>query len=164
MKKRRIVIDKNLVFRQVDALSYKFGEGGAGDRIQSDSSEGLDGVILSSMLSLRASMLRKRLKFCLAPVLDGSADNMSSLEGRIVFNLVLPESFDDNDLDGTAILIHEYLVRGVLADWLSSIGTEQQSGFAGDAQVLEGQIIDALRGPSVIRHPSLPYYPSPKIR
>lgn len=168
-KERTITIDKNLVFRQVDAMSYKFGEVASAspdvaDKVQSDSAESLDGMILSPMLALRASVLKKRLKFCLAPVVDGSGDNTNLLEDKIVFKLVLPASFDDNDLDGTAILIHEYLVRGVLADWYSSIGTDLKNSYASDAQILENQIIDALREPVVVQHHALPYYPSPKHR
>ena len=86
------------------------------------------------------------------------------MNGDFVYNFVLPESFPDKQLPMMAKSLNDYLVKGTLLDWYTSIGTSFGANLAVEVAQLESRVVDIIRKPSFVRHPSVVYFNSHKSR
>lgn len=167
-KQRKITIHKSQVLYDMDAMTYKLSEvaidGDSGDKFSTDTEDRLDGTIVSQFIESREALLRKRLAFCLVPEEILEVDNMGSLDADYVFNFILPQSFNDGDLRPAMKFMHDYIVRGALADWYTSLGTNYGIAFAQQAETDENMLLDIFRVPGFVRHPGLIAQKSYKIR
>lgn len=169
VKFRRMTLQKENILADIDSLTYKLAEVNVAednmkDGVASDSEDTLDAPILSSLLNGRILNLKKRLGFCLVKKPIVEAHDGVKHDPIIIFDLKLPERFDDINLEVAVGLTHDYLVRGVLLDWYMKVGTSFGAELPAEVQKLESQIVDIFRLPGFVNHPSLPYYPSYRSR
>jgi len=169
MKTRTITIHKDQVYKQINAITYKFRDAMAeglsprsGNAIESDTDEDVDGRLIARYVDLRYARLMKRLMFCLLPEIIEDADNTIEVTEDYIFNLNLKDDFLDSMLHPIATYIHEYLIRGALFDWYASMGSNEASAYA-DASDLENDIVGLLRGKSAVQAPLQPFGPRHKI-
>ena len=168
LKQRKITLHKNLLLHDIDVMSYKLAEtslqGEARDHVASASEDGRDGAVIGQLLEAREAALRKKLTFCLRETEIIEIDNVTELEGTFVYDLNLPASFKDIELHTAVKLMHDYLVKGVLMDWYTHIGTNFGSTLAAEVVQLESKVVDIFRKPGFVNHASAVYYESHKIR
>lgn len=164
-KERKITLHKAEILQDIDTLSYKLSETtGSGDNVASDAEDSLDSAIISQMMQARDSQLRKKLAFCLKEEEVIEVDNTATIEEDFVYELLLPLSFADSSLKVAVQLMHNYIVRGTLLDWYTQIGTQYGAPLVTEVNSLESQIVDIFRVPGFVKHPSMPYMKSYKIR
>ena len=168
LKQRKITLHKNLLLHDIDVMSYKLAEtslqGEARDNVASDSEDGLDGAVIGQLLEARESALRKKLAFCLKEIEIIEIDNVTELDGTFVYDLILPASFKDIELRTAVKLMHDYLVKSVLLDWYTHIGTNFGSTLAVEVVQIESKVLDIFRKPGFVSHSRTVYYESHKIR
>lgn len=167
-KQRKIILKKDNISHDVDALSYKLAdtvaEGATKDAIASDSNEILDGVIIGRLIDGRVAELYKRLEFCLEDVEVETADDDLDLTPSYEFRFLLPERFKDTNLRSAASLMHDYVVKGVLVDWYNHTGTNYGARLEDDVIKLESAVVSMFRVPGFVHHYSIPYVQSFKTR
>lgn len=169
-KHRLIRLVKKEIFYDIDAITYKradIGMTGASAQSQnaasSDSSENLDGSVLSRFADARDAELRSMLLFCLDDNRKSFADNVSSKEASTYeYSLVLPPEFEDNRLDMVTTKIHKYIVYGTLFDWFMTLGLNPQVSMA-ELDALGEEIVGLLRGKSWTKRPIQPFGPAGHI-
>lgn len=167
-KKIRVAeVFKNKVYKDIDLATHKHAEGsGVQDvkvlnALSSDSTESVDGAILSRLVEARDAKIRKRIRFALAPKHQVYANDALLLDkDRYTYRFILPESWDDNTLESLAEFIHRYLVWGSLADWYGEMGSAQSSWYESQLSLLEQEIADMLREPSIVSPPMQPFGPA----
>lgn len=160
-KTRIITIFKDKVLADIDALSSKLAdtvvEGVEGkDAVASESDYGLDGYVISSLLDHRDALLRKRLVSILEKEVIETIDNAGENEDTYVYTLILPEDYEDTRLRSAVRLIHDYLVRGTLADWYTKIGTSYGAELLADAEGIENGIVSTVMT-ELLRHRPAPH-------
>lgn len=164
MKTRRIILHKDQVLYDIEGLAYKLTEataleGKAKNTLAADHNETLDGRLLARMMDLRDALLRKRLRFALAPMEQSVAcDNPATAE-EFVYDLSLNDQFDDNMLEVVKTYMHDYIVRGALLDWYKRLGLQTGAVDVVEVAELEESIVSTLRTPSYIRRPLQPFGP-----
>lgn len=167
-KLRKITIHKNLIFREIDRLSFRLADTAAEDvlkdKISTDTEDALDGSILNSLLEQREATIRQKLSFALQDEEITELDNSNTMNGDFVYNVVLPESFPDKQLPMMAKSLNDYLVKGTLLDWYTSIGTSFGANLIAEVTQLESRVVDIIRKPSFVRHPSVVYFNPHKSR
>lgn len=164
MKTRKIILHKDEVLYDVEALAYKFTEatgleGKAKNTLAADHQETTDGRLLSRMMDIRNAQLRKRLSFTLIPLMQETACNKPDEAKDFVFDLWLADKFDDTNLEVAKVYMHDYLVRGTLLDWYKKLGVQTAAVDAGEVMELEENIVSILRGPSYVKRPLQPFGP-----
>ena len=167
-KQRKITLHKDLLLHDIDVMSYKLAEtslqGEARDNVASDSEDSLDSAVISQLLEAREAELRKKLTFCLRETKIFEIDNVTELNGAFVYDLILPVSFKDIELRTAVRLMHDYLVKSVLVDWYTHIGTSFGNALAAELVQLESKVVDIFRKPGFVKHARTIYYESHKIR
>ena len=157
-KIRKITLHKSQILYDIDAMTYKLSEvsvdGEAGDRLSTDTEDRLDGTLVSQFIESREATLRKRLTFCLSKEEIEELDNTGTLDADYVFIFELPHSFNDTGLKVAVKLMHDYIVRGALADWYNMLGTKFGIPFEQQAIEDEHRIVDIFRVPGFVQHPS----------
>lgn len=164
MKTRRIILHKDQVLYDIEALAYKFTEataleGKAKNTLAADHNETTDGRLLARMMDVRNAQLRKRLSFTLIPLIQEVACNNPNDAKEFIFDLRLDDKFDDNSLEIVKTYMHDYLVRGVLLDWYKKLGLQTVAVDAGEVIELEENIVSMLRGRSYVKRPLQPFGP-----
>ena len=164
MKKRTIILHKDELLYDIEALAYKLAEGTAlegkaKNTLAADHNETLDGRLLGRMIDVRHATLRKKLTFALSGEQKDSACNAPSAESDIVFYLSVPDSLDDGLIDVVKTYMHEYIVRGVLLDWYKRLGLQTAAVSEIDVQEMHDNVISILRGPSYMKAPLQPWGP-----
>ena len=171
-KKERLVrIFKNEVYKDIDLYTHKHIDGSAlqdvraRNAISSDNAEDVDGAVIVRYVEFRDAQLRNKIQFALADMTRGYANDDITLEDGNVYryNLLVPESFNDNTLRPLAEYIHRFLVWGALYDWYSQFGMPQAAVYGSQLDELEDQITGLLRGPSIVKRPMQPFGPAKKI-
>lgn len=163
-KTRRVVLRTSSILKDVDSLTYKLTdtvniEGINKDSVTSDVEEPLDGFILNQFMDARVACLRKRLSFCLADETIVEVDNDNKACSEYVFDLILHKSFKDHDLKVAASMMHDYVVRGILLDWYTKLGTNIGANLFSEVTALESKIVDLFREPSFVKHSTMFYQP-----
>lgn len=169
-KRKKIILKKEVIMKEVDRISYKLGEVAVDDtikrdRLQSDSNESLDSALLDTYMDEREALLRRRLAFCIEERnCESVASNDFEEPGEYVYDLVLDCRFPDSDLKVVCRIMTDYLAKASLLDWYKNSGTSFGQAFAEEVDALEAHIIDILRGPNFVRHMPLHYIPSGRLR
>lgn len=166
-KLRTIPIYKNGVYEDIDLYTHKYVDGSdiedlrIRNAVSSDSSETVDGTLISRYVEFRDAQLRSRMRTALVETEAEGADNdLMVEEGAYIYNLSLPEAFDDNLLKPLAEYIHRYLVFGTLYDWYAQFGMRQAAVYGEMLNGLESKINSIVRGPSIHKRPMQPFGPA----
>lgn len=164
MKTRKVILHKDQVLYDIEALAYKLTEataleGKAKNTLAADHNEATDSRLLARMLDVRNAQLRKRLSFALVPLLQEVACDKPEATKDFVFDLRLSDKFDDNLLEVVKTYMHDYLVRGALFDWYKRLGLQTAAIDAGEVLELEDGIVSIMRGPSYTKRPLQPFGP-----
>lgn len=167
MKLRKVTVFKREVYDDLELYTYKHVEASdiqdpkKANAVSADTSESLDGRILTRHVKFREAKLRKLVPFAMAKKTDLHADDVPELDDdKLVFWLKLPEDWDDNLLDPLAQYFHRFIVWGALYDWYGEIGSPQAAFYARDLEELEAEIINSLRTPSIAKKPLQPFGPA----
>lgn len=164
MKARRIILHKDQVLYDIEALAYKLAdatalEGKAKNVLAADHNEITDGRLLARMMDLRNAQMKKRLRFALMPHTQEVACDNPDESKEYIYDLSLADGFDDNMLDVVKTYMHDYLVRGALLDWYKKLGIQTGAVDAGEVLEIEEYIVSTLRTPSYTRRPLQPFGP-----
>ena len=164
MKTRKIILHKDQVLYDIEALAYKLTEataleGKAKNVLAADHNETTDGRLLARMMDSRNAQLRKRLRFALLPSSQNVACNNPGTDQEYIFDLSLADGFNDNMLDPIKTYIHDYFVNGVLFDWYKRLGLQTGAIGAEEVTEIEENIVSALRTPSYTKRPLQPFGP-----
>ena len=167
-KRRTVEIYKNEVYKDIDLYTHKHVDARedmglrTGNAVSSDASENVDGAVLARYVEFRDAQLRTKIQFALVAQNEYYADDDLNLEkDKFIYNLSVPDGFNDNTLRPLAEYIHRFLVFGALYDWYSQFGMQQAAVY--DTRDLLDNIIGALRGPSIVKRPMQPFGPAEKI-
>ena len=165
LKARTIKIIKEEVYKDVNALSYKYAEAIApemkrvGDAFNaaSDTADKLDLRIIQRGLEYRDAKLRELLDFALEEeeiiLVDNTVDTEST---ELIYNLKVDALIDDKMLKPLAITMNRYLYSGVLYDWYSkSMGMKQAQVYEAELMDIENSMVSVLRS-SRVRRPLQP--------
>lgn len=171
VKKARLVeIYKNNVYKDIDLHTYKHVDGSDAQNKQvrnavaSDVTEDMDGAVIARLVEFRDAQLRRLLQGFLDPTEVEYADDEITLEdNRYRYNLLLPESFNDNVLRSLAEFMHRFLVWGALYDWYLQFGMQQATLYGQQLDEIEKAIKSLLRGKSIVKRPLQPFGPAHKI-
>ena len=161
-----ITLYKTLVLASIDAQTFKRVDGVLSaesdqmkNALSSDSDENLDKYILHEHMEKRDANLRRRLTFCLVSesgVL--AASNILKVdEPTFDYDLMVPDTFDQQRLQSLARKMHDYMVQGSLYDWYA---TQNMKGnvSATELEDMESEIVSMLR-PSCVKRPLQPFGP-----
>ena len=168
MKRRLIIIDKDVVIREIEHLTYKLAETSVpegGDNIAADNDETLDARVLDSLMDSRDTRVRYRLANVLentfAPIVSNR--DRSRAESEFHYHLILDDAVPDSKVVTECDILHDYFVKGVLLDWYQRIGTSFGADLAKEVEDLENSMLCGLTPDFVNRHP-IPHFRSHKIR
>lgn len=164
MKTRRIILHKDQLLYDIEALAYKFAEasgleGKPKNTIAADHNETIDGRLLGRMMDARNAKLRHRLQFALTSETQEVACDNPSTDSEFVFDLILSDSLRDDLVELAKTYMHDYIVFGVLVDWYRRHGLQTIAVDAGEVALLEDNIVSVLRGPSSMKKPLQPFGP-----
>lgn len=170
-KQRTITIDKKKVYADVDNLTQKYGDGMQFQDVKkenayiSDTVSQFDIAIIQRCAEFRASELWMILSRVISK--DGEvleADN-SLMEGdSFVYTFDMPVAFKDNKLKALAILMHRYILWGILYDWYMYLGDERQAKvYKGWVDKVEEDLKDMVMVPSHVKKPLQPFGPARKL-
>jgi len=170
-KRRTIIIDKNDLYADIDALTYKYAEASSVEApkiinaMQSDSSENLDGHILSRNIEFRDAKIRQLIQFAIADeALRPEEVSSLDLTNCITYTLDVPVELKDALLDSVQVYIHRYIVWGALYDWYASgMGSQQAAVYASQLVSLETDILNAIRARCVAKRAMQPFGPAYKM-
>lgn len=168
MKKIYIVIKKDQVIGDIDAITFKRVDGVMSDQsdavrnaLSSDGEDVLDHKLLHRYMEGRDAALRAKLAFCIIPEEENDLvitnDSLSG-DPEFSFNLNVPDYFNKDA--GMALMqkIHKYFVDGTAYDWYMRQGV-QYSVSAEDLDKMLTDIAVSLRKPFVKR-PLQPFGPA----
>jgi len=169
-KSRTIEIVKAEVFKDIDLYTHKHVDAHedmglkTGNAVSSDTSEDVDGAVLSRYVTFRDAQLRTLIQFALAEEASEYADDIVTADDeKFRYHLIVPDEFNDNTLRPLAEYIHRFLVFGALFDWYSQFGMQQAAFYGSQVKRLEDTITSSLRGPSIVKRPIQPFGPAQKI-
>ena len=167
-KIRRIEVYKQAVYDDIDALTYKWQEMGhvqapeQRNAVSSDTSERLDGKVLSRNVEFRDAQLRRFISFALADMHEVFQDDITPImDDSYHYILKVDRSFNDNLLNPLSEYFHRFLCWGALYDWYGSLGLGQQAAYYKNGlDEIEAGITNMLRSPSIAKRPMQPFGPA----
>lgn len=168
-KRRKIVIIKQEVYKDVELFSYKHTEAAVDspakrtNAISADTTENLDGAVIARYVEFRNAQLRRIMGHALIGMDGLGADDVIGLDEIFAYNLELPSGFKDTMLRPLAEYIHRFLVWGALYDWYSQFGLPQAAVYGSELDQIEEDINSILRGPSIVKRPMQPFGPAYKF-
>lgn len=171
VKKERLVeIFKNNVFKDIELYTFKHVDGSGvqdnkvNNAVSADNSEDVDGAIIARNVEFRDAQLRRKLRFALAPKEQESAtDEITLVDGKYTYHLLLPELFKDSTLRALAEYMHRFLVFGALYDWYAQFGMQQANVYGAQLKEIEQTISDMLKEPTIAKKPLQPFGPANKM-
>ena len=158
-KSRTITIKKKDIFFDIDSLSLSFSEVSGGDGIaradaiatETDTTAGTRKY--TRLADRRAADIRTLIRrFITTTTASTVNDQISSSD--YAYALTLDSEFEDSMLQPLTAEIHDYIVKGALADWYDEIGlkaqhdtlaTEAESAVARIKELLYHRPIPAFR-------------------
>ena len=168
MKKIYIVIKKNQVISDIDAITFKRVDGVMSDQtdavrnaLSSDEEDVLDNKLMHRYMEGRDAALRAKLAFCLIPEEENDlviTNDPLSENPEFAFNLNVPDYFNKDAGMALVQKIHKYFVDGVAYDWYMRQGVPY-SVSAADLDKMLTDIAVSLRKPFVNR-PLQPFGPA----
>lgn len=167
-KVRRVDVYKQAVYDDVDNYTFKWmeanqlGSAKQENAVSSDTTEKLDGKIISRNVAFREAKLRRLISFALLDEPDMYAsDVIPVMDDFYLFMLKLDPEFNDNLINPLAEYFHRFIVWGALFDWYGSIGLDKQAAFYKNGlDEAENDILNALRTPSIAKRPMQPFGPA----
>ena len=167
-KRRKIVIIKQEVYKDVELFSYKHMEAADAPKkqenaVSADTTENLDGAVIARYVEFRNAQLRKLISHALVDMEGLGADDVLGLDEVFSYNLSLSTEFKDAMLRPLAEYMHRFLVWGALYDWYSQFGMPQAAVYGSELKDIEEEISSILRGPSIVKRPMQPFGPAEKI-
>lgn len=166
MKTAKITLYKQTILDDVNAVTFKRVDGilaGESEQVKnalsSDSEEHLDKHILHGFLESRDANIRKRLTFCIRKDSEElSVSNMLEIdEPFLLYDLLVPESFDAQRLKVLARKMHIYIVQGIIHDWYAMQNMKGNVSEE-DLKDLEAEVVYMLRS-SRVKRPLQPFGP-----
>ena len=130
-KSRTITIKKKDIFIDIDSLSLSFSEvsGGEGaaraDAIATETDTTAGTRKYTRLADRRAADVRSALRRFIATATSSSADDLLSTSDY-AYALTLDSEFEDAMLEPLTAEIHDYIMKGALADWFDGIGLKAQ--------------------------------------
>lgn len=170
-KRRTITIDKASVFADVDNLTQKYADGRQMDNVKredafvSDTTSHYDMAIIERLAEFRASELWMILARVVADDREVTEeDNSLMAGGDYVYVFDMPVAFKDQKLKALAILMHRYILWGILHDWYEYLGdAAQAAAFKKKADDVKDEIKDMVMVPSRVKKPLQPFGPAHKL-
>ena len=124
MKTRTITLKKKDIFHDIDVLSLNLSRLGddvkKSDTIATDTATTNGTRIFTRLADKRVSDLRTALKDFLTTVTQSSGNDLI-VAGDYVISLYVTDELPDYVLDSMIALMHDYVVKGSLADWYAEI-------------------------------------------
>lgn len=164
MKTRTINLSKTEIYKDIDALTYKYAEVSnvpspqAKSDMQSDSTVALDGHILARGVMYRDATLRNVIGRYLADESVMSVSNTLSSSDQLTYNLNLDDEFRDSLLQMLCEMCHRYITWGALYDWYGpGMGQQQAAIYASELQSLEMEIYNNLNAVTIVQKPKQPF-------
>lgn len=168
-KERKITLHKEPMSNEIDAHTSKYVEAGdmqsprQGNAISSDTHETLDGSIIEQFMQYRDAKLRNILDPFMKEVKVLEVDNLLLLKPVFVYDLSLPEDFNDALLRPLCILMHKYIVWGCLFDWYAKLGLSQARTYGSQLEDIEKEIDSLISQPGYAKRPLQPFGPAERI-
>lgn len=168
-KERRVVLHIEPMTQEIDAHTSKYVEANEPgnvrqqNAISSDTDETVDGSVIVQMMEYRDSKLRVLLHSSLKEEEVLEADNYLHIKPAYFYDLMLPVSFNDANLKSLAILMHKYIVWGVLYDWYNQLGAAQARVYGAQLEDLEQEIKSDLYPAGYAKRPMQPFGPAKRF-
>jgi hypothetical protein len=130
-KSRTITIKKDDIFFDIDSLSLSFSEVSGGDGIaRADAIAAETGTTAGTrkytrLADRRAADIRTLLRRFLTTTSASTANDQLSTSDY-AFALTLDSEFEDAMMAPLTAEIHDYIMKGALADWYDEIGLKAQ--------------------------------------
>lgn len=130
-KSRTITIKKDDIFFDIDSLSLSFSEVSGGDGIaRADAIAAETGTTAGTrkytrLADRRAADIRTLLRRFLTTTSASTANDQLSTSDY-AFALTLDSEFEDAMMAPLTAEIHDYIMKGALADWYDGIGLKAQ--------------------------------------
>ena len=130
-KSRTITIKKDDIFFDIDSLSLSFSEVSGGDGIaRADAIAAETGTTAGTrkytrLADRRAADIRTLLRRFL-PTTSATTANDQLSTSDYAFALTLDSEFEDAMMAPLTAEIHDYIMKGALADWYDGIGLKAQ--------------------------------------
>lgn len=167
-KKRRVIIlYKQAMFDEVDAHTSKWVEAAQPEKIEqqnaisSDTTEDLDGAIVTRLMDNWKSRLCRIIKSVLAEVIDLFADDAVELANRYRFTFDFPEEFEDAMLEPFKDTMHKYIVWGILYDWYRLHGvTSEAAVYKQELDELKKELESDIHPDGYAKRPMQPFGPA----
>lgn len=166
-KSRRITIYKNEVYKDIDLKTHKHVDARedigvrSANAISSDTSERVDAAVIARNVDFRDATLRLMLQNLLRAEEVTEADDRMTLEQEAyIYDINMPEEWNDNTLKPLEKYMHRFLVYGALYDWYSDIGSQQAQYYNTQLDDIERKIKCILKGPSIQKRPMQPFGPA----
>lgn len=166
MKCRRITINLNEVYRDIDSLTYKYAEvsdipsPSAKSGMQSDSGDSLDGRLLSRAVEYRDAKLRTVIGRYLAQPTQQQLEVSNVLVARdsIVYDLELDDEFQDSMLMPLCSMMSRYLTYGALFDWYGpGMGSRQAANYELELTGIETELVNNLQAVTIVQKTKQPF-------
>ena len=124
MKTRTITLKKKDIFHDIDVLSLslsKFSDDvKKADTIATDTSTANGTRNFTRLADKRVGDLRTILKSFLTPVTKTEGNDLL-VSGDYVISIYITDELPDSVIDSIIPLMHDYVVKGALADWYTEI-------------------------------------------
>lgn len=149
-KSRTITIKKKDIFFDIDSLSLSFSEVSGGDGIaradaiaaETDTTAGTRKY--TRLADRRAADIRSVLRRFITTTTASSVNDQISTSDY-TYALTLDNEFEDAMLQPLTAEIHDYIIKGALADWYDEIGLKaQHDTLAAEAESAVARIKELL--------------------
>lgn len=128
VKTRTVTLKKKDIFHDIDMLSLSFSRVAGGDDVRKTDALATDTTTTNGIRNFtrladkRMSDIRQLLAEFLASTTQATGNDML-VTSDYVLNLSVTTEMADATLDSIIALMHDYIVKGSLADWYTEIGT-----------------------------------------
>ena len=161
---QKVTISKDLVFYHAESAIRKeldvllTSHTLSGYHIQPDELEGIDKELLHRIIELRDADVRVLLQKYLTNDDIYVDDELMATQTEFVYELTMPENWRSALLQPLATYIHNYLVRGILYDYMKDKMPEFANAYLPDLDDLKESIEDVLASRSgLVKAPLQPF-------
>lgn len=144
---RTIILDKDILFKKIEAITYKYMEASVpegGDPVSADTGDPLDKTILSGILDARDAVLRLKLAWLLRPSCERVFTNSPAAKTEYRYDIAVDEQISDNTVAAAVTLMEDYFIKGALMDWYQKLGHKTDPDMANELQQLESKVVSSF--------------------